>query len=170
MIKKNLPLYIALALPVIIIVAIALAIYIPGRNFSPSHNFLYVTGQGVSYSGEFSVSGGHVQDNLQNPLNGFPPPMKTGPMQFYVYDVVKKQASEVTFAQAQKLQLDIGPTSSDGYEVTNGNSGGGFFFFGANSSDYYNHYIRGHNRSEQLNLKLSGTPTYDNFQFLGWIQ
>lgn len=43
------------------------------------------------------------------------------------------------------------------------------FLFGSSSGDYNSWFIKGHNRSIKLNLKLN-SANYYNMQFLGWTE
>ncbi len=172
MTKKNLPLIIALCVPVIMIIALALAIYLPGWSKKPAHNFIYVTGDSYySYgANKYVVSGGYLK---QNPA----PATTTDPYYYgranqevalYLYDVKTNTASELSFEQAAGYKLDPSQTSEDGYKVERGNYNGDFLF-GSNSGDYNSWFIKGHNRSTKLNLKLNGTDYY-GVQFLGWVE
>ncbi len=158
------------------IVLVAGFIYLPGWGQKPKVNFLYLSGANNYYpygQQEYQVSGGHLVQN--------PKPVQTNPAQpnyispdngiphFYIYDVGRDTATEVTFAQAQSYTLDSSNISSDGYVVQQGSYGGGDFIFGGGGGDYNSWFIKGHNRSRKLNLKITGANYY-NFQFLGWIE
>ncbi len=171
--KKNLPLYIALAVPLLMILLVAAFIYLPGIGKKPQINFLYMTGTNI-YSGygqrEYQVKGGHLVDIPIPPPATPQPYYQPSEVHFFVYNVSTDQASEVTLAQAEAYQLDPSNQSADGFTVERGNGGGGDPFFGSVGNDYNSWFIKGHNRSWKLNLKLTGGSYYDNFQFLGWIQ
>ena len=163
--KKNIPLYIALAVPVLMILLVAAFIYFPDLGKHPKYNFVYMTGSDVyyyDYGHGYQVNGGRlVSPSLTNYNQPEP--------HFYIYDVEKNVATEVTLNQAQNYSLDPTNTSSDGYTVQRGNGGGGDFFFGGGGYDYDSWFIKGHNRAVKLNLKLTGS-TYSNFRFLGWVE
>ncbi len=169
--KKNIPLIIALCIPVLMIVVLALAIYLPGLGKKPAHNFIYLTGDNYySYDqSKYSVANGYL---VENPSATTTPPTYYKPVtsetRIFLYDVGANSASEITFSQASKYRLDPSQTSEDGYKVERGNSNGDFLF-GSGSSDYNNWFIKGHNRSTKLNLKLNSTNYY-SMQFLGWIE
>ncbi len=171
--KKNLPLIIALCIPILMILLVAGFIYLPSLGNKPKYNFLYMTGNSYSYLGgnQYIVSGGHL---TYNP----PPPPNNGDLvikpdnslpHFYLYNVAQNTATEVFFGQARNYTLDSSNTSPDGYVVVRGNYSGGDLFFGGGGGDYNSWFIKGHNRSRKLNLKLTGSDYY-NFQFLGWTQ
>jgi hypothetical protein len=88
----------------------------------------------------------------------------------YVHDVKNNQSKEISFEEAQKLRLDPSIKSPDGYEVSRGGYNGGGFLFSGGGSDYTHWYIKGYNRSKQLELKQNSGAYYDNFKFLGWIR
>ncbi|MDR3642263.1 MAG: hypothetical protein P4L74_01375 [Candidatus Doudnabacteria bacterium] len=169
--KQKLPLYIALAVPVLMIILVAAFIYMPGAGKHPKYNFLYMTGNSVYDYGYgstgYQVSGGRLIYTPPAQTSAYPPVPQTGPVNFYLYDVAKGQATEVTLAQAQMYTLDPTNSSPDGYFVQQGNSGGGDFLFGGGGGDYNSWYIKGNNRAVKLNLKLTGSA-YSNFKFLGW--
>jgi hypothetical protein len=171
--KKNIPLIIALSVPVLMIILVAAFIYLPGLGKKPKANFLYESGNYVydNYSGGYSVKNGQLVQT--------PPPVsqpayynQNQDVHFYLYDVKNNSATEVNFQQAQGYHLDSGAQSPDGFTVVQGNySGGGDLFFGGGvSNDYNSWFIRGHNRSIKLNLKLISSQNYYNFKFLGWVE
>lgn len=180
--KQKWPLYIALAVPVLMIVLVAVFIYLPGVGQHPKYNFVYMSGSNIySYSygyQDYQVSGGKL---VKNP----PPPDLTPPgspksfytpdsalPHFYFYDVGKNSAMEISFEQAEMYKLDSSNSSPDNYTIERGNGGGGDFIFGSSGGDYNSWFIKGHNRSVKLNLKLTGSTQYysDNFRFLGWVE
>jgi hypothetical protein len=118
---------------------------------------------------KYLVTDGYLREN---PSATTTPPPYYKPVvsepRIFLYDVKNNSASEITFAQASKYRLDPSQTSVDGYKVERGNSNGDFLF-GSGSSDYNNWFIKGHNRSTKLNLKLNSTNYY-SMQFLGWIE
>ena len=170
--KKNIPLIIALAIPVLMIILVAAFIYMPGFGKKPQYNFLYLTGNNVyPYGGQqFVVSAGHLVQTLPQtpPPNAPSYTTYVDPIHFYLYDVSSGTATEVSFARAQTYALDPSNTSADGYIIQQGSSDGGGLLFGGTPVDYNSWFIQGHNRSIKLNLKLTGTY-YNNFQFLGWV-
>jgi hypothetical protein len=168
--KRNWPLAIALIAPFLMIAIVALLIYLPGLGKFPQKDFIYATGYDVYYGSRmYAVQGGHlIKTNLPNIEKILPQGQNSeSVVLFYKYNVKTNTASEITFEEAQKLNLDPSKKSVDGYEISQGLSGGGGLFFGG-GRDYENYYIRGYNRSKKLNLKLID-GNYSNFQFLGWV-
>ena len=176
--KKNLPLIIALCIPVVMIILVAAFIYLPSWGKKPQYNFVYMTGSNSYYydsaSGrrEYVVSGGHlVYNEVPSPAPGIPPVYKPDANlpHFYLYDSARDESTEISFAQPQSYKLDASSVSPDGYTVERGNYGGGDFLFAGGGRDYNSWFIKGHNRSHKLNLKITGNNYYD-IQFLGWIE
>ena len=177
--KKNLPLYIALCIPVVMIVIIAAAIYLPGLGKKPQYNFIYATGENVDYYYYGSDFIYVVRDDKVVKVDRTPNPNAPRPInnnqnivepKLYLYDVVKNQSTELTLFQTQQYTLNTSNTSPDGFTVERGNYSDGGFPFDGGSGDYNHWYLKGHNRSRQLNLALSGFDIYNNFQFLGWVK
>jgi len=173
--KKNLPLLLALAIPVLMVIGVAAAVYLPGLGHQPSYNFIYLSGDGVAYYGyggfDYYVKDGQVvkEERPTNPMNDPYYKDRARNVQMYVHDVKNNQSKEISFEEAQKLRLDPSVKSPDGYEVSRGGYNGGGFLFSGGGSDYTHWYIKGYNRSKQLELKQSSGAYYDNFKFLGWI-
>jgi hypothetical protein len=171
--KQNWPLILALAIPVLMIMGITLAIYVPGLFSKPQYNFLYMTGEGVSYytysDVNYYVRDGHL---IQMPADSIPTNnyyyQKSKEVRFYLYNTSSNSSQELTFEEASKLKLDSATKSSDGYQIIRGGYGGDFLFSGGRS-DYNSWFLQGHNLSKKLDLKLVGTYYYDNFKFLGWV-
>jgi len=170
--KKNLPLIIGLCIPVVMIIAVALAIYLP-RVFAPKpqYGFLYLSGNTDMYNSQYiySVSSGHLTRTLNTYNYPNPPkPVNFTEPQPYLYDAKTGQSKAVSFEVAQNITLDPSDKSPDGYQVVTGNSGGGFLFYSA-PYDYNNRYLKGHGMSKKLDLQSFGNINYYyNFQFLGW--
>lgn len=173
--KKNLPLLAALAIPLLMILGVAVAVYLPGLGKKPAYNFLYLSGTGVTYPGYanfyFSVENSRLVKQAAPPDASLPLYYKNQVRdeRLFVYDVKSDTSKEVSFVEAKEYVLDSANQSPDGYEVGRGGYSGGFLFFDGRS-DYEHWYLRGHNRSRQLSLKLVGINNYDNFRFLGWVK
>ena len=170
-IKKNLPLIAGLSLPVVMIIAVAAAIYLP-RFYAPkpSYNFIYFSfGNGpYALNSTYTV----VNGRIANPQNNYPPPIYnpttvTAP-QLYEYNAQSGKATPISFQQAYAFQLDPSATSPDGYQIVTGASGGFPLFQGG--ADLNSRYLKGHGTSFPLDLEyIPPGNNYSNFQFLGWI-
>ena len=172
MIKKNITLVLGISIPILMILFVAGSIYLPGFFIKPHFNFLYVSGDDYYYSQQqYLVQNGKlVKSEIKQPENqNYSPPRVESKL--YIYDVAKNEAKEISFAEAQKLNLDSGVKSPDDFEVVYGSRGDGFFpFFFSSGRDYNTRYLSGHNVSKKLNLQLNGSSYYNNFRFIGWIK
>jgi len=170
--KKNLPLLLAMSIPVVMIVVLALSIYLPGMGKQPKQDFVYATGN-IDYSGyQYPVVNGQVQQIEPRPLKMDFPDQKFAssvPANFYRYDVKNNTSISLQFDAVQKLRLSPSIESSDGYTVERGNGEGNFPFGGG--GDYNSWFLKGHNRASKLKVKLDSSPyNYTNLQFIGWVE
>lgn len=175
-IKKNITLVIGIAIPILMILFVAGSIYLPGLFIKPHFNFLYASGdESHCYNSvlQYSVQNNRlVRDtsNLQMQQNESANCPNIEP-KLYLYDVTINKSNDISFAEAQNLQLDSNVKSPDDFEVVYGSSGDSFFpFFYGGGTDYNSRYIKGHNVSKKLNLQLNGGYYYNNFRFIGWIK
>lgn len=173
-IKKNITLVIGISIPILMILLVASSIYLPGFFIKPHFNFLYVSGDDSSY---YYNNGYHysVQNNqlVRNEIKQPESPNYNSPgveAIFYLYDVTKNEAKEISFADAQNLNLDSSVKSPDDFEIVHGSCGDGFFpFFWGGGINCNARYLKGHNLSKKLNLQLNGAY-HNNFRFIGWIK
>ena len=179
MIKKNITLILGLSIPILMILFVAVSIYLP-RFFAPQPkiDFLYTDGGDYYYGGapQYVVQNGKlVKNEVKIPDKGkypYPPQPYVEP-KLFVHNTAKNNNGEISFAEAQKLNLDSSVVSPDGFEVVYGSRGGGIFpFFFDSGTDYDAQYLKGHHVSKKLNVQ-SGGQRYGspyNFRFLGWIK
>ena len=165
--KKNVPLIVALSVPLLMILLTAVSIYLPGLFVKPKINFIFSTDVGYCYQNRYSVKNGRVVENEFKDVNNnnLCPPNRA-PRIFY-YDVQRNTAKEMTFEEAQRFLLDDSLKSPDGFEVVPGNSGGDIFFFNGNS--YYDKYLKKGAFSRRLNIVGASSYYYD-FRFIGWVK
>jgi hypothetical protein len=169
--KKNIPLIVGIAVPLLMIAFVAVSIYLPVFLTKPEYDFIYMSG-GYGKDYYYEVSNGKIVriaiPQPEAPPGVFREPNLSDP-KIYHYDVSEDKSTELTFEQAQNYSLDTNHKSPDGFEVTSGNYSSGFPFFGGNY-DYNTKYIRGHNSARKLNLTLDGGMYYDNFRLMGWVK
>jgi len=173
--KKNSTLIIGISIPILMILFVAGSIYLPGLFIKPHFNFLYASGDDSYYyynnGYQYSVQNDKlIKNELKQPENPNYNPPRVEP-KLYLYDVTMNEAKEISFADAQNLNLDSNTKSPDDFEVVYGSRGDGFFpFFWGGGTDYNARYLKGHNVSKKLNLQLNGGSYYNNFRFIGWIK
>jgi len=168
-IKKNISLILGISIPILMIIFVAAAIYLPGVFIHPQYNFLYSSSSDYYGTKQFNVSNGKlVKEEVKRPDGQ---KNVTGETKLFIYDVAIEKSREVSFEEAQSLELDPYNKSLDGFEVIHGSGGDNFFPFGHSSDgDYCSRYLSGHNVSKKLDLQMSGSSYCGNFHFIGWIK
>lgn len=163
--KKNLPLILAIAIPVAMILFVAGSIYLPKLFFKPTVNFLYVVNDGYAGESRYYVVG----DQLFN-RQSVADRRKTEAV-LYIYDVATNQSRRVSYQETQNLKLDPNRISPDGFEIVSGNNTDAPFPFGDSAwRDYNVWYIIGHGARWELTVRGRDFGGYQNaFRFLGWI-
>ena len=177
----------------------------------PQHNFLYSTNNVYSECVTYNVQMGHLvklenqneycnnwkvappeASKLAQPVRVDSPTTSTAPIapvsiqqdatRFFSHNAKTNISTEITFEQAQKLNLNSNAVSPDGFEIkdNNGNGNGDIFggIFGVGGGleyrDPQDRFIVGHAKSTKLNLyKYADGAHYNSlyysFQFLGWV-
>jgi len=178
--KKNLPLIVGIALPIIFIIIMSVVIFVPTMFVNPQYNFLYTLNDSYyaynqGYRNSFSVVKGQVvpvpipgNADISNPqrsasMADYPP--------LYVYDVKSNTSHAVTLDQARTFVLDPGPSSPDGYTVAyEYNDAGIFDLFGSRSNSGY--FIeKGSSRKILTGMTANNMWSYSgNFKLIGWIK
>jgi hypothetical protein len=173
--KKNLPLILGIAIPLLMIAFVAVSVYLPVFLTKPQHDFIYSAGDEYGSGYTYRVESGKlirtsIPYQPAEPKSRIPT-VTLSMLKFYYYDVSEDTNTEISFEKAQEHGLDENYTSPDGFEIVYGNATRGAFpfFFGGNS-DYNTRYIRGHNYAKKLNLNLTSQDYYDEFRFLGWVK
>jgi hypothetical protein len=104
--KKEIYLFIAILLPIIMILIVAISLLFPVKKLSPKYNFLYVIGDNAE-----------PYTCLQNMAQKFYPkrtssydfykidPEKCKKLQLFVYDFKTDSIKPITFADAKKLRI-----------------------------------------------------------------
>lgn len=166
-IKKNISLILGISIPILMIVFVAAAIYLPGFFIHPQYNFLYSTSSDYYGGQEITVENGKlVKVEVKRPDGQ----RIKGEAKLFIYDVTSEQSREVSLGEAQSLEIDPYNKSQDGFEVVHGNSGDSFLLFGHSSGDYCSRYLSGHNMSRKLELQLGSSSSCGNFRFIGWVK
>ncbi len=169
--KKNIPLIVALSIPVSMIVLTAVSIYLPSMFAKPKIDFVYSSGGDYCNQNRYSVRNGKIIEiEIKKPPEPSSCPAAPQPRIFY-YDVTRDVSREITLEEANRFFIEDTFQSRDGFEIVTGGGDGGFFFGG--SSSYGNRYLKRGGFSKKLNLNGAGSTTYYNYydyRFLGWIK
>lgn len=180
----NVPLIVGVGVPVLMMLFIAAAIYLPGLFKKPQFDFVYSTAD-YSFANPvlevedqklgfkcaenqnyYSSDDAVVDEITAKCAEEFLP-------KIYRYSIKNNTAAEISYADAQKLSLDRNADSSDGYKVEQGNYNNGDIFsdmFGGGYNDDYNAwYLKGHNRVVKLNITNDTNSSRDT-RFVGWVK
>lgn len=168
--SKDIALIIGLAIPVVMILFVAAAVYLP-RLFSsvepPQYDFLYMVGS--PYGDErYVVVDGRLEVQKVDPP-GYTPPGADWARKLYVHHVDSNASEPITFDEAINLTLDSSPRSPDGFEIVHGRRSE-FFFPIVSSTDYRTRYLQQDGWSRKLDLEIGSDSGYAGmFSLLGWI-
>ncbi|KKT77925.1 MAG: hypothetical protein UW86_C0014G0012 [Microgenomates group bacterium GW2011_GWA1_Microgenomates_45_10] len=159
----------AISIPVFLIVAVIISIYLPSLFFKPKTNFLYLVDNPVYDStcsqNLYSVVNGKLITS--NEGSAYECNLRNNKVEFYVHDIRQNQSRPISFYQAQAFNLSPSPRSPDGYEIVSGGNGNVFPIFYVRS-DYGVKYLEGRGTSQKLSLQFNTDQPY-KFRFLGWI-
>lgn len=175
--KKNLPLILALCIPIAMIIFVAASIYLPLAFISPQDKFIYVVNDRYDYYGEhYEVRDGKiivvsVPIPPGSTIKEFPV-TSTTTARFYMYDAAQDETTEVKSEDINKYTVDSNATSPDGFSIQRGGGNDGIFeLFGGMNRDYNTVYLKKGAYTRKIALKtVNQTYYYNNdFRFLGWV-
>jgi len=178
--KINWVLWIGLAIPVIVLILVAIFSYMP-TSLVVRHDFLFYSKSYGNYCGGVEINTYKVKDQkisaitksdlLPNlPKDSSCYSIETDLPKIYRYNVLTDEKTQISLAEAQKLQLDNSPISSDNITIQNGSysNNGIFELFGSNNN-YNNMYFKNDKGNlRKINLG-SIVASYYNFAFIGWV-
>lgn len=174
--NKNYSLIIALLLPVLLMLVIALNIYWPRLWINPpKFNFVYIINTSYYPAKEYFVENNKIMEKEKiypGQMNAVQP---LGQVKLYLHDVTANQGREITYAEAGQLKLDGNYISPDGFQIAYGTGGGDSFFpfFFYSNRDYDSLYIKKENYTKKLNLvtpySYYSYNYYNRVPFIGWI-
>lgn len=167
--KKHLPLFVALALPLVMVFFIAGEIYLPRFFSHPQTDFIYTTGYdycGTQYFVQYqkiTKSEGKCSSYGQEPFQEY---------KLFIHNTKENTSKQISIVEAETYTLDESAASPEGYRIEYGNQSGGFFpFFIYSGADYNTVYLTKSGVSYKLNLSNNAGPYSSNqFKFLGWIK
>ncbi len=165
--KLDVSLIIGIAIPIVMVIFVATAIYLPRFFQSPEHNFIYADrGFDLAYYVNNSQLTSHCEEKNNDQVY-----YKCDiPANLYIYNVKENKSDKISFEDAKKLKFSTNYVSSDGYEVIRG--GGGDIltsFFGGGRYDYNSWYIKGHAISKKIDLNYGNNDRYST-SFISWIE
>ena len=163
---KNASLIIGLTIPVLLCIAIIASIYIPRLSApQPEYSFLYSSNDHFYSTYRYTVNQGKfVREKIQQDAEFI---KNNNPIEptFFVYNPVNDESTELSFEEAEKLNLNSNRESPDGYTLEQGGGEAFPFYFGNSNSNTW--FLTGHNTSYKVELRQLGQ--YPTIQFYGWI-
>ena len=163
--KKNIPLIVALSIPVLMIVLIATSIYLPALFIKPKTNFVYSVGGDYCSQIRYSVKSGKIIENeIEKLENNYACHYRDA--RLFYYDVERNTSREITLDETNNLTVDDSLKSPDGFEIVPGSYSYDIFFF--SGSSYYDKYLKKGAYSRKLNT--IGSTSYYDFKFIGWVR
>ena len=166
--KENITLIIGLSIPVVMVLFIAGAIYLPSLFVDvepPQYSFMYMTNHnrdGYRYQVKENKLSREKIKTKNNYYSNNPYPVR-----FFIHNIKTHENKELTFEQASEQPLNPNIESPDGFQIENGRRGYGFFPF-YSRGNYYTRYITKEGYAEKLKLHTN-QRNYYNFRFLGWL-
>ena len=164
-IPKEIRILVLIFLPFLLIAVILGAIYAPYLWApKPKVDFIYSYSEYCQNS-RFLVENSKLKMTSKNDGN---PCGNNVEAKIYYHNVTENRSREITFAEAEKLNLDNSNKSSDGYILKNkSNSSGSFLFYSSGNSGLY---LVKDSLSFEQDLQM---PSYyystDRF-FLAWVK
>ena len=179
----NVPLIVGIGVPVLMMLFVAAAIYLPGLFKKPQFDFVYSSGQTSWTSPTMEVKDQKLTYKCADSQSYYSSDETASAEiaakcteeflpKLYRHSIKENKSTEISYADAQLLLLDSNADSSDGYKVEQGDYSGDMFlgmFGGSESSDYNSWFLKGHNRKTKLNLIIDTNSPYD-LKFVGWIK
>lgn len=169
-------LIIGLAIPIIVIVFIAILAYSPASKIEPKYDFLYYfrdyTNRYCAYDGIYTVTKGKIKiAEIPTAPKGSECryDIETDPPKIYKYDVKRGGHYQISFEDAQKLKLDNNSISPDGLSIGRDNyyNAGIFEIFGGTNRNYNAiNLIDNTGNVKEIDI---GTSNYYDFIFIGWV-
>ena len=188
MFKKHAFVIVAFALPILLIVGIALSIYLPSAFLSTDYDFVYATcdaGRNDYYDRYdcdlyldrlYAVENGRlikqdIPDAQDTDKDGTPDVEEGYITRLFLHDTESNTSTEITFEEAQEIELSGLITSPDGVSVEGIYSRSAEFFPLFGGSSQYGYYLTKGDKHTKLNLINEENNYYyrNNFKFIGWI-
>ena len=164
--KKNIPLIVALSIPVLMIVLISISIYAPALFIKkPTVNFIYSTEGDYCYQNRYLVKAGKIVENEMKKPEDNNSCRNYRKARLFYYDVQHNMSREISMDEAAKFTVDESIKSTDGFEVVSGSGSSDIFFF----SGDYDKYLKKGAYIRRLNI-VRPIDSYYDFKFIGWVK
>lgn len=177
--RKNLPVILAFALPLGLIVVITLSALLPSWSIKTEYNFVYAACDETSYVYDCTRYLPHVYKVEEGNLNIFEVTIDEDELprrdvlpatiqsRLYLHNTKTNESREISAEEAQNLTYTTLKTSPDGYTLTQGDNGRVEVFPFYSSSNYDNWYLSKGGAKKRMHVITNNY--YRNFYFVGWV-
>ena len=189
--RENLPVIIAIGLPVLLVLSVALLTWLPSFGPKPSYDFLFIKDTSrsyyeqsscVVYSNYYEVKDGYLtkkpyvttvfdKREVSEPCYGFSSIIQKDAPQIYLYSMLGEGSYRpIDFEAASNVQIKSTDMSPDGFSVSKRIMNRGLFdLFGGSTGGVY---LSKKNRYTKIDITDVNTSSYydQNFTFLGWVE
>lgn len=181
---STISLIVGLAIPVVMVILIALAVLLPGKSLNPTTDFVYVIGSYPTYTTregntitqhEIIVRDGTIEDAAQiYETDAIYPPYpyeKESIPRFFIHNTLENSNKEISIEEAKKLRILPEQTSPDGFTVSFGRQSYGVFpfFYNEGNSDTQRAYLSDKKASKEIQLISDTSANIYSFQLVGWV-
>lgn len=189
---------VAVGLPIILIIVIAVVAFLPRYINKPQLNFVYTADIGSRYydyngstctiykkyyeidsatnkivAKDYYVSpfSEQPEEKVKEPCQGYATIFKDAP-EMYLYDFTTEKSSLISPEALSQLTIVSQRTSPDGYQVSYRYGHNGVFELFGSSDDRSNIYLIKDNPLRKLNLEMANGSYYGDtdFRFIGWVR
>lgn len=180
--KKNLPIIIGVLLPIIFILVIAGFILIPTYNINPKYDFLYTKNQDYDYYARKTykntykvVNGKLISEPIKLDSKKYSPETEfiDSLPDLFVYNTKDNTTHKITLEDTKDMYIDVGPSSTDGYNVEYRYGDHGILdIFGSSYSADSGFYITKDKAGKKLTGVYQEANSYlypHDLNFIGWI-
>ena len=177
--KENIPLVVGLAIPVLMVIALAAIIFLPRAYVQPQYDFVYSTGDYPVYINdsdntrtEYRVVNNTIEKDVTPDQSEQRFPRYDAPPKFYRYSVAEQRSQELNSEELLSLTVDPAKESPDGFRLT----------YAREHDNFLEAFFGGRDRSQQvlakgsvsIEVQLTTGAKSSNYYwrdsgFIGWI-
>lgn len=169
--KKNIPLYIGISLPVILIIVIAVAVYVPRIIANPEYDFIYLVDDSNQRSihlneqvcTEYKIENDRLIEVGEQ--NQYPSGMcVSDEVIFYRHDLSEGINKEISVETVKTLKVDSQHVSPDGWSFRREYANNGIFEIFGGRRNYEWLVVK-----NSVRLPVNINENYYNVRFVGWV-
>lgn len=181
---STISLIVGLAIPVIMVILIALAVLLPGRNINPTTDFVYAVGSYPTYTTregdtltqhDLAIIEGRLTHTLHTykAANNYPPYSyeRESVPRLFIHNTKEDTNKEISIDEALNFLLSTETKSPDGFSVSFGRRSYGVFpfFFDGGSDNNEHAYLSNKTASKEITLTSGASKDIYSFQLVGWV-